>query len=334
MSRAKLAAAKELIEAGQHDAARAVLKTMPGDETAKAWLKKLPRKRRGWWKVVAVAFVFFAGVGIGSSGTRSMLQGERARQQGADAVQTQVVSRIDATSTPLPAETRRPAVTPITNPTATETPAQDVTPTETPRSLLDRLLGRGGPTEVPSITPILPTETPGRTITPTPTANTGGTQAAADRGTAMAELAVTAAAANTGLTQTALAPPPPAIIDETAYTIAVMDHVAIWAGGRNVQTVRAVNGRPNGGEVVVIVSYLTTESTEVGIVDEWIDLFEAIAGAISANNLDVDSVMLVPGEATGIGAGMLTTSVQDLMDFYGGRINRATFLSRLHVVVM
>lgn len=43
MSKAKFIATKELINEGQYDLARAILKTMPPDENVEQWLRKLDR---------------------------------------------------------------------------------------------------------------------------------------------------------------------------------------------------------------------------------------------------------------------------------------------------
>ncbi len=128
---------------------------------------------------------------------------------------------------------------------------------------------------------------------------------------------------------TATRPSVVSAFDESEYVGHISDVLFIAAGGRNVQTIRVADGHAKGGERVILVSYLTTESTQPGYVEEWIDLFSAIATAIDIYDLDVDSVALVAGEATGQAAGALVTSVDDLMAFYRGEINRATFLSRL-----
>lgn len=114
----------------------------------------------------------------------------------------------------------------------------------------------------------------------------------------------------------------------------IMNSLAIVAGGRNIERVEVADGRDKGGERVVLVSYLTTESTEAGYVEEWIDIFSGVAASISINDLDVDSVALVVGEATGEVAGVLAVGVDDLMAFYEGRITRSQFLNRLSSTVL
>lgn len=256
MSRAKLAAAKELIEEKQYDAARVVLKTMRGDETAKAWLKKLPKKRRGWWKGIAVALVFFVGVGIGLSDSQA----------------------------------RQPVAT---------VPTQAVL------------------------------AAPSLTFTRTPTANTGGTQVAAERETAMAALAITAQAANIGLTQAALAPPLPVAFDEADYVRQLSDGLFILAGGRDVSTIRVADGRAVGGERGVVITYRTTETSQAGYVDEVLDLFSAVAATIRADDLDVDSVTLIAGTPTGAATAILSSTIGDLLAFHRGEISGGEFFTRL-----
>jgi hypothetical protein len=106
----------------------------------------------------------------------------------------------------------------------------------------------------------------------------------------------------------------------------IEDTLSVWAGGRNVETVKIANGRPNGGERVVIVAYLSTESTDVGVVDEIFDLLDAIGVAIDAFDIDLDSVGLVAGDAFGNAAGAIAVSVDDLQAFRQGRMSRGTFI--------
>lgn len=133
------------------------------------------------------------------------------------------------------------------------------------------------------------------------------------------------------------ATPPPTetlapIYSEAQYVRDLGNGLSLLAGGRNVDSVRVADGRAAGGERGAIISYLTTESTEVGQVDEIIDLFQAVAATIRANDLDLDSVTLVAGTAAAEATGTFTTSVQDLLAFSNGSITRSTFLNRLSVV--
>jgi hypothetical protein len=116
------------------------------------------------------------------------------------------------------------------------------------------------------------------------------------------------------------------------YSEALSNGLFILAGGRNVESIRVADGRPAGGERAVIVAYLTTESTEVGQVDELIDLFEAIAASIRTDELDVDSVTLIAGTAMGAATGSFSTTRANLTAFTEGRMTRSAFLAALDVV--
>lgn len=110
----------------------------------------------------------------------------------------------------------------------------------------------------------------------------------------------------------------------------IMDGLSIVAGGRDIESVRVADGRP-GGERAVIVTYLTRESTQVGIIDEVIDIFQGVASSIDAFDLDVDSVALVAGTATGAAAGILTVQVEDLLAFSSGQITRGQFIDLMEI---
>jgi hypothetical protein len=108
----------------------------------------------------------------------------------------------------------------------------------------------------------------------------------------------------------------------------ISDSLFILAGGRKVESVRVANGRPNGGERAVIIAYLTTETTDVGFVDEIIDIYEAVAVAIETHELDVDSVGLVAGDAFGNAVGTIVVSTDDLLAYHERRITRSQFINR------
>ncbi len=151
MSKARLAAAKELIQEKEYAAARAVLETISWDETAEKWLERLPpaevqkpaasTSRRRWlWPLV----MFIVGLVLGVIA-------------GGDNRQTQVAAVPTLTETSGPSPT--PSLTETAQPTATITdtpkPTATIPPTETP----------------------MPSTTPAPTVTPAPlifngTANT------------------------------------------------------------------------------------------------------------------------------------------------------------------
>lgn len=112
----------------------------------------------------------------------------------------------------------------------------------------------------------------------------------------------------------------------------ISDTLFILAGGRNVEIVRVVDGRPNGGERTAMIAYLTTESTTVGAVDEILDIMDAVAVAIDTDDLDLDYVQLILGDAFGNAVGTAGTSVANLLAYHAGRISRGQFLNHLDVV--
>lgn len=111
----------------------------------------------------------------------------------------------------------------------------------------------------------------------------------------------------------------------------IMDGLSIVAGGRKIEQVAVADGRDKGGERVAIITYTTTESSDAGLVEEVLDIFSGVAASARANDIDLDSVMLIPGNADGKAAGFITTQMDDLMAWHTGDITRAEFLRRLSV---
>ena len=133
MSKAKLAAARELIEDQDYDAARAVLETMPTDDRAQRWLEKLPkgkRKRRfslsGCLVVILLGVVIFALI-VQINQTRDVLS-DAALAANADLRAAGVIGGADVTDTPGPS----PTITETSTPTLTLTPSLTPTPTTAP----------------------------------------------------------------------------------------------------------------------------------------------------------------------------------------------------------
>jgi hypothetical protein len=119
--------------------------------------------------------------------------------------------------------------------------------------------------------------------------------------------------------------------DESEYVRQLYDGLFILAGGRDVDLVQVADGRANGGERVIIVGYRSTESNQVGIVEEWLDLFNAIAATIRANNLDVDYVQLLMGDPLGNVIGFIGVRVSTLLARHQGEISEGAFINALQI---
>ncbi|MCA9885578.1 MAG: hypothetical protein KC708_21520 [Anaerolineae bacterium] len=116
-----------------------------------------------------------------------------------------------------------------------------------------------------------------------------------------------------------------AIVDQVA------DSVSVWAGGRNVEQVRYLDASDNDGERGIFITYLTQESTEAGIVDEWIDLFEAVGTSVGAHDLDIDSVVLIMQSSSGRDLGVIIADVIDIRLYQRGTLTRGRFLDTLDI---
>lgn len=132
-------------------------------------------------------------------------------------------------------------------------------------------------------------------------------------------------------------PPPVATSTATsdqAQTRDLIDTVMALAGGRNIYSIQITDGRANGGERSVFITYLTTESTEAGFVDEWIDLLEAVAHSLDFDDVDADTVALLMGSPSGVTLGLLSISAADTVAYYRGEMSRAAFILKLEFVSM
>lgn len=118
---------------------------------------------------------------------------------------------------------------------------------------------------------------------------------------------------------------------EQADANSLSDGIFILAGGRDVEQVRVVDGRDNGGERGAIISYIVRQDEAADMIDEFLDILEAAAATIKSQELDLDAITLVMGSATGDAIGIIVTSVPDLLDYYEGRITRSQYFDRLTV---
>jgi hypothetical protein len=101
------------------------------------------------------------------------------------------------------------------------------------------------------------------------------------------------------------------------------------AGGRDVGQVVVANGRDKGGVRSVLITYTAHATDQDELVDEFMDILEAVASSIKVNKLDLDSVGLIVGSTDDKAVGVLEAQVDDLMDYHAGRITRAAFVSKV-----
>jgi hypothetical protein len=112
----------------------------------------------------------------------------------------------------------------------------------------------------------------------------------------------------------------------------IRDSLAILAGGRNVEIVVVIDGRPNGGTRSAQVTYLSTESTENGIIEEMLDILDAVYVAKEQYDIDLDEVALIVGDPFGAAVAMVAIDVDDLVAFKRGSITRGQFILRMQFV--
>lgn len=127
-------------------------------------------------------------------------------------------------------------------------------------------------------------------------------------------------------------PADPASEQEDANSLS--DGIFILAGGRDVQEIRVVDGRDNGGERGAIISYIVRQDEAADMIDEFLDILEAAAATINAKDLDLDAITLIMGNAAGDALGIISTTVPDLLDYYEGRLTRSEYFDLLTVTEM
>ncbi len=110
---------------------------------------------------------------------------------------------------------------------------------------------------------------------------------------------------------------------------AIADAISILAGGRDVGQVVVANGRDKGGIRTALITYTAHETEQDALVDEFMDILEAVASSIKVNKLDLDSVGLIIGSIDDKALGVIEAQVDDLMDYHAGRMTRATLLSKI-----
>lgn len=169
---------------------------------------------------------------------------------------------------------------------------------------------------IPSITPgtsaLLPTDTATVTPTATHTATITNTPAPTDTAT---------------ITHT---PPPTETRAPNDSQDAIEIEVAIRAvTDINVASVQVADGRPNGGERVVIIAYNSSASTESDLAGEWGSILGAVGSFARNQGIDLDAISIVVGDASGQMVGIVAAQVVDVLAFLDGRISNEEFFNRL-----
>lgn len=123
--------------------------------------------------------------------------------------------------------------------------------------------------------------------------------------------------------------PGAATIDE--YAAIVQSGLAIAAGGRDVRDVRVINNEASTGERIVMISYITTERTDAGLVDEYLDVLEAAAQTIHARSLNLNVITLAIGAPNGDALGAVVANYDDVYAWTRGELTRGELLMRLSV---
>jgi hypothetical protein len=124
-------------------------------------------------------------------------------------------------------------------------------------------------------------------------------------------------------------PPPTATEDNTILQEIQIEGIVRGLTDVDIQDVRIADGRANGGERSVIVSYNSSASNEFQLSAEWLSLFDAIDEAIDYHHIDLDAFSIIVGNQQGQATLVIAGSVDDLDAFINGRITSEQFFDRL-----
>lgn len=120
-----------------------------------------------------------------------------------------------------------------------------------------------------------------------------------------------------------------ATIDE--YAAIIQNGLDIAAGGRDIRSVRILNNEASTGERIVMITYVTTERSGSGLVDEYLDVLEAAALTIHARSLNLNVITLAIGAQNGDAIGSVVANYDDVYAWTQGEISRNALLDRLTV---
>lgn len=96
-----------------------------------------------------------------------------------------------------------------------------------------------------------------------------------------------------------------------------------------IANVQIADGRANGGERSIIVTYTSTATDEAELISEWGYIFGVVGGAQTDFNIDADTLSIIIGDSSGITVGIVVANMQDILDFIDGSITSDEFFSRL-----
>lgn len=99
----------------------------------------------------------------------------------------------------------------------------------------------------------------------------------------------------------------------------------------NISSVQIADGRANGGERGVIISYTSTANNEFDLAEEWGAIFTYTGATIQDRSMDLDAVTLVIGDERGDAVAIVVGYVDDLMAYMNGDMDAETFLRTLTI---
>ena len=192
-------------------------------------------------------------------------------------------------------------------PTVAVLPSVTSSPTETATA-----------TSTPSVTPSAtvtssPTATFTPTLTFTPTASPTATFTATNSPTPLPT--ITPLPSNTAT---------PAGSEELALLRAGMNMIDV-----DVFSVEIADGRPNGGDKVIIVGFNSQADTETEFFGELGSIIGIVGGALRNDVTDIDALVMVVGSRDGAMAGTVAADADDILAFVNEEITALQMFERL-----
>lgn len=183
-------------------------------------------------------------------------------------------------------------------------------------------------------TPV-PTNSDGTTNTPAPTATVTNTATITNTPTDDPRF-ITMTAINVMIQLTENAPRPTATATIRPTPDSSLEAIQIESNLRGLTDVRIegvqiADGRANGGERTVIITYTSAASDAGGMGEEWGAIFFATAATMGDKNIDLDSISLVIGDLNGTAIGIVVADIEDLRAYLDGDLSATEFFGRLTI---
>jgi hypothetical protein len=122
-----------------------------------------------------------------------------------------------------------------------------------------------------------------------------------------------------------------AVSDFVIYEEQIKLALSVFASKRDIVSVKVVDGRPNGGERVISVTYRTIEDDLEARAKELLDIYVVIGASLQASEQDVDAVTLTLSDQKDNTIAVSRASKEDLVGYHDGTISMQELIDRIKI---